>query len=735
MDKSVEIMRENMKLDDQIIKLRRCKLEMESMFEELDNLERNFSDNDDSYSSDYNKYSKKRLSKSLNYYKEDSYVYEQDNDSCSCSCDSEEDVDEDLSKNSIQPEKQEKPPYRPARMTFSYKIPPNYGPVSFSNTGFDLNKLMESAKQFNMKSNSMSLNLNEPQIESKKSNFMPRPPTSLNKPVNKKIKNTTTINIRPQWTPNGKFRNSTQDLYASTSFTDTAKSRRSSSMDRSANKVLNPSLAKAWKHTGKIRAGSAVFLSSQDLTKSTDSLKSEKKKKFDPKDIASGWKVVGKSKLDNKVYTDPMASQSKPAKEKEKPKKKILVDEKDVGGGWKPAGKINEDIKIYTAPKIETVDEPSDLVDKKNKFVDPKDVGKGWKAVGKIKGDELLSVYKNTQNNQPTKAENAIAQKPPISKEKGKGWKPAGVSTKPPLNRMATITKKIQPQKDTSGKSKPSLSKSNNSAKSKDNMMTSTPNMSRDFGSNADLNESIIEKKPEENASKSSKKNSISKDASSTQADSSKNKKEDSIKKDDSLSKLAKKEDSIKVENQKKEDSIKKEEPKDLNTKIANDDVDIDDDEEEIIDDGNNNDQVKEFDLKNVKPRSESEAIGKDSDESEVKDEEPIDENKNKDVFKRVNSMDEEDFFFSKKPVQKHDTIDEGEAESSNPNLSSKSKNSEDAKKNEKEEKPKVEEKKDDNKEAKKDNNEVDADDDDDDDNGGNQLWNRKDDDDDDDEE
>jgi uncharacterized protein (DUF736 family) len=516
---------ENSRLDEQILKLRQCKAEMASMFEQLDNLERQLSDDDNSYSNDFNRRhsQKKYLSKSANYPK----IYYNDELSFShSSCDSQSYDDENdesfnyLEKRETTIISYEKPP-RPvykkkAKMQFSYKIPQN---AFNTNSSLDLKRLVEEATRYN---DSMKNAKKSPKPK------IPKPPTSVKSSSSSHGHRRPQLSfLRPTWKPNGKKFNGNDIGYASQSLM--FKSSKSRSLSTQS---LNPSLVKPWKHTGKTRPDSAIFLSSTNLlTKSTESLGKTNNRKISQKDVGKEWRPVGYKKPDPSIYLSshsltnssetPMVE--KPHKKqpfhdekdvghgwkpigiklksyvnivnsveppttlnaqqtKEVPKKKVIVDEKDVGQGWKHVGsKLKEDFKVFTMQQLDV-----DLVRKKKKdFKDEKDIGAGWKPVIKVKENDF--VLKSSDAPKPVK---------PVAKNAAKAWKPSGISTKPPPMVVAakTMPNKKLVQTNTLVKSKEPTSNNKN-------LITSTPNMSQDFEANKNgdhvLDESVIELKSE----------------------------------------------------------------------------------------------------------------------------------------------------------------------------------------------------------------------------------------------
>lgn len=357
--RSVDLREENSRLDEQIHKLRQCKVEMQQMFSQLDSLENRLSDTD-SYGSDHDRdyhhhyhHTPKHLSKSVNQY------YRHDSSSLSPQSCCNSDLDESLNyyekrqlikettvvsyDDSDDSYREAKPPKpRTAKMKFSYKTPVknnNHNFVNFSSS-FDLGKLAEAATRYN-----------ENKAKEKKSSKAKQKNANERTPsVNKKTPFTVYQAVRPSWKPNGK---ANQNIYLDERVysSNSSLARTTTSSSISLNKSLNPKLTKPWKHSGVKRPEAALFLSSVDLTKSTESLTSHKKKRnvITQKDVGKDWKPIGYKKPDPGIYLSAQnLAKSMEAPVKPPQKKQPPLDPKDIGKGWKPLGKSSTDLHLYT---------------------------------------------------------------------------------------------------------------------------------------------------------------------------------------------------------------------------------------------------------------------------------------------------------------------------------------------------------------------------------------------------
>lgn len=305
----------NNKLDEQISKLRKCKADMLAMFQDLDNLTVENYDSNNSYdtyrdasitsNSSFNQYSK--------------------SDSDSTVTDTEYDSDSYSNEDNLKSyQLKHRPVYSPANIKFTYKFPKNNQPLNSSTNNFPSQHRCHS-----------STSLQTPNEYSGK----------IFKP---KLNNST----KPTWVQNGKIKNSIQKSNLSQSTTclnlNKTRSSRSNSIVSSTSKS-NPKLCSPWRPNGKFRAQSALFLSSQDLSKSTENLRKSSKKPGS-KDVGQGWKpILGNSKSDLKVYSQPEVDRD-PIK-KVIVKRKIIVDKNDIGGGWKTIlGKSKDN--FFVEPEI-----------------------------------------------------------------------------------------------------------------------------------------------------------------------------------------------------------------------------------------------------------------------------------------------------------------------------------------------------------------------------------------------
>jgi hypothetical protein len=531
-----EIDETNYKLSEQILKLRRAKAEMEEVFTDLDNLLEDTSNFNNSYTTSSIK-PKFNNSKRLNYTLDDTLDSTDDYASTIDTYDSVLEDDSDLEihyQRHLRPKSKEnkkppKPTRSPASIKFSYKMPMNNysAPRPYSNSFQPtLDDLMYRNEIFT----------DDSEVEM----FMRRNRRPKSSSQNQPQK----FNPKPAWTPNGKFQPPYKPTLSSSM----------SALNKSfgSTKSPNPSLSTPWRHTGKTKHGSALYLSSQDLSKSRESVKVEKNRpRIDPKDVGKGWRVtLGGSKSDLGVYAQPVEEKdpikkvivkrkiivdkkdigggwkttlgmpkpdyipySQPPVDKDPIKKvvvkrKVVVDEKDVGKGWKPtAFRAKEDLKIYEKPMPENTDPSSGVEEKekKKKIVDEKDVGTGWKPVGKIKDDNYpkanLDSVKKSSDDQTTDD----AGKPPLPKDNAKSktntqkkWLPSGQTktTHPNTWTDDALLKTgaaIKPNFNIKKSSPPKPESKEASKSGKGNVMTSTPNMSKNFEEDP-LEASIIEK-------------------------------------------------------------------------------------------------------------------------------------------------------------------------------------------------------------------------------------------------
>ena len=379
----------NDKLDRQLHKLQVCKTEMKQLFKELDSMISDSSDTEsDSRAHDY-------------HHKSGSFVVETSDDERAY--DSKEYLS-DSSSDYSDYEKPAKTSYQSAKIKFSYK-----SPVQMSYADFDLEELIRSAEGIH-KSNTLNKLTNEQynyiadnivpnhlHYEKFESNRVKHNSSKLSSKSatfgeRKNLKNVKKTAVstppKPTWLPNGKFKHSnSQSLYKSTS---------SLSKLSTSTLSLKTSLPKPWKHVGRTRPNSAVFYSSQEVAKS---------------------------------------------KELPKPQKKVaLNDSKDVGTGWKPIGKLEADKKVFFVPESTETKEKTLVKNMKKKLYDPKDVSTGWKVVGKLKEENYFKTDP-TYVRQPPQISPAEELKKILAKNATKVWKPAGtgksldtlVYVKPPL--------------------------------------------------------------------------------------------------------------------------------------------------------------------------------------------------------------------------------------------------------------------------------------------------------------
>lgn len=213
----------------------------------------------------------------------------------------------------------------------------------------------------------------------------------------------------------------------------------------------------------------------------------------DTKDIGEGWKTtLGKPKSTYSAYTQVSTNEEglylgKRGMKSTVVKRKILIDEKDVGKGWRPARSwdFKKDLKAYESSGSPP---PPKEIKQKKKIVDEKDLGKGWKPGGARKQE-----YPPAMSNEAKP--NASANKPPLPKTATKSLPGKPRATSPP--KSSTQVPKAKASE------KPPLPKSGPKSK---NIITSTPNMSKDFLDENPLDASIIEKS--EDDEKGSKKQS-----------------------------------------------------------------------------------------------------------------------------------------------------------------------------------------------------------------------------------
>lgn len=313
----------------------------------------------------------------------------------------------------------------------------------------------------------------------------------------------------------------------------------------------------------------------------------------DDKDIGGGWKTtLGKPKNDFSIYSHkpPVDETSiyapKQLKRTTVVKRKVIVDERDVGKGWKPVKvQSKDDLRIYESRSPPPFKQEVKI---KKKFVDEKDVGKGWKPVGRTKADDYPKSMSGEFKKSSGTESDAGAGKPPLPKEAAKPkWIPAGKTRtlSPPSTSQIPKGKKT-----TAGKTAP---------KSRSNIITSTPNMSKNFDEENPLDASIIEKKPEENKPKKSSKDNtkeevdlnekiseqvedINTDDKPGEADA----KRETVKDDEEAARSAPVEDEIKPEEAAApQDDAPKEEEKPPNEENNKKEAPANDEEEEIHDD------------------------------------------------------------------------------------------------------------------------------------------------------
>lgn len=328
---------------------------------------------------------------------------------------------------------------------------------------------------------------------------------------------------------------------------------------------------------------------------------------IDDKDIGGGWKTtLGKPKSDLGVYTqipidDDYSDMKKSKKRTTVVKRKVIMDEKDVGKGWKPvAVRQKDDIKIYEGPPIgsttsSSVPPPKVAVAMKKKVEDEKDVGDGWKPVGRIK-PESFPKSSTGDVKKSSDSDAATASKPPLPKDSTKSTKPKWI---PPGSKIKTINKSDEAKKTTAAEPPPDKKPPSSSSAAKPRtLVTSTPNMSKNFDDENPLEESIIEKEADENKKlpndkpkeepKKEEPNKDNDDLNKTMRDDE----EEEIK-DEEIKEEPKK-DEPKKEEPKKEEP-KKEEPKKEEPKKEEPKKDEPDDEEEVKDDEAANEEPKDF--------------------------------------------------------------------------------------------------------------------------------------------
>ena len=193
-------------------------------------------------------------------------------------------------------------------------------------------------------------------------------------------------------------------------------------------KTTNPALANPWRPNKKTisRSNSNLYLSS---TSSNDLTRSTNFERITTNDIGPGWKTLFKSRTnpDLEIYRDPNPKEYDP--NLVTVKRKFKVDPNDVGGGWKPTvGKSSDHLNVYKETEERTVDRNLVTV-KRRTNVDPNDVGEGWKPAGKMKEDKLF-LHKNEAVSSPyvdpPMAESNVVRKERDVKDVGEGWKPTG---------------------------------------------------------------------------------------------------------------------------------------------------------------------------------------------------------------------------------------------------------------------------------------------------------------------